>query len=861
MQYAKGRLAEAYTGSSKTTDLGFSYTNRGEVATAYQSSPHSGGYYHPTATYWAQQGLLDTLNPNMTGIPNWTYTPDGEGRINTVSASAGQNPVTATSYNGFSEPTGITFGSGDADAFEYDASTGRMRQYLATIGGSDVSGGLTWNANGTLQNLTIIDPFNSGDSAVPVLQSSACLSCGNNVSGWRLVAAADFDGNGVPDLVYQNQSTGQVNVDYYGGAGGATFIGWACLSCGINLTGWQAVAAADFDGNGTPDLIYRNQTTGQVNVDYYGGAGGATFLGYACLSCGIDTSGWTVVAAADFDGNGVPDLVYQNQSTGQVNVDYYGGSGGATFLGWACLSCGINLSGWQLVAAADFNGDGVPDLVYRYQTTGQVNVDYYGGAGGATLIGWAVLNSGAGTSGWSVGAAADFNGNGVPDLVWQNQSTDQVNVNYYTSGCAYTYDDLARLSAANCGSVWAQTFSYDAFGNIGKSGSQSFGPTYSPTTNRYTAIGLVTPTYDNNGNLTYDGYHHYTWDGEGNLATLDNNGDTYDALNRRVERNNGSGYTEVVYGPAGNKLALMNGQTATKVFAPLSGGATAVYNSSGLQYYRHPDWLGSSRVASTPTRGLYYQGEYAPFGENYAETGTTDRNFTGQNQDMVPDLYDFLYREYHPIQGRWISPDRAGMAVADPTNPQSWDRYTYLLNNPLQYIDPLGLNYCSPGSAITDDQGNFIGYAESKCVTDEQYGDGTGYDGYIYVSPGSSATIDSGSPSGLGTDASSLFNDLMNGISSAVFYPGQNPQQVFNKYAARPLPKPGPPQLQQPPPGPPPEIVPPKGMNDVPWYKSVPTKIIELINSWPTFDVIMAVDPCIMNPRLGCGPYAPLGPA
>ena len=371
-------------------------------------------------------------------------------------------------------------------------------------------------------------------------------------------------------------------------------------------------------------------------------------------------------------------------------------------------------------------------------------------------------------------------------MVWQNQSTNQVNVNYYTLGCGYTYDDLARLSAANCGSVWAQAFSYDAFGNIGKSGSQSFGPTYSPTTNRYTAIGLVTPTYDNNGNLTYDGYHHYTWDGEGNLATLDYNGDTYDALNRRVEQYNGSAYTEIVYGPAGNKLALMSGQTATKVFAPLSGGATAVYNSSGLQYYRHPDWLGSSRVASTPSRGLYYQGEYAPFGENYAETGTTDRNFTGQNQDMVPDLYDFLYREYHPIQGRWISPDRAGMAVADPTNPQSWDRYTYLLNNPLQYIDPLGLNYCSPASAITDDQGNFIGYDESRCVTDEQYGDGTGYDGYIYVSPGSSATIDSDSPSGLGTDASSLFNDLMNGISSAVFYPGQNPQQVFYKNAGPP---------------------------------------------------------------------------
>jgi RHS repeat-associated protein len=162
-----------------------------------------------------------------------------------------------------------------------------------------------------------------------------------------------------------------------------------------------------------------------------------------------------------------------------------------------------------------------------------------------------------------------------------------------------------------------------------------------------------------------------------------------------VEQYNGTAYTEIVYGPAGNKLALMNGQTATKVFAPLSGGATAVYNSSGLQYYRHPDWLGSSRVASTPNRTVYYNGAYAPYGENYAETGTMDRNFTGQNQDLTPGssgvLYDFQYREQHSTEGRWISPDPAGIGAADPTSPQSWNRYAYVLGNPLTNTDSLGL--------------------------------------------------------------------------------------------------------------------------------------------------------------------------
>jgi len=154
-----------------------------------------------------------------------------------------------------------------------------------------------------------------------------------------------------------------------------------------------------------------------------------TFDGWNELNSGAGTAGWKVVAAADFDGNGVPDLVWQNTSTGQVNVNYYGGAGGATFIGWAMLNSGAGTSGWSVVAAADMNGDGVPDLIWQNGSTGQVNVNYYGGPGGATLIGWASLNNG--DSGWRLVAAADFDGNGVADLIWQNASTGQVNVNYY----------------------------------------------------------------------------------------------------------------------------------------------------------------------------------------------------------------------------------------------------------------------------------------------------------------------------------------------------------------------------------------------------------------------------------------------
>ncbi len=144
----------------------------------------------------------------------------------------------------------------------------------------------------------------------------------------------------------------------------------------------------------------------------------------------------------------------------------------------------------------------------------------------------------------------------------------------------------------------------------------------------------------------------------------------------------------------------MNGQAlkstglsdAGPAFIPLPGGETAIYNSSGaLAGYRHADWLGSSRLTTTTSRSVSSSSAYAPFGEQYATYGTTDASFTGQNSDTISTLYDFTFREYSPSQGRWVSPDPAGIAAANPASPQSWNRYAYVMNSPLRNVDPNGL--------------------------------------------------------------------------------------------------------------------------------------------------------------------------
>jgi len=267
--------------------------------------------------------------------------------------------------------------------------------------------------------------------------------------------------------------------------------------------------------------------------------------------------------------------------------------------------------------------------------------------------------------------------------------------------CSYSHDDLTRIASTNCGSPWSQTFTYDAFGNISKSGTQSFQPTYSYLTNHMTLIGGSTPSYDANGNVTNDFLHSYAWDANGRPVTADGVGLTYDALGRMVEQNKSGAYYQIVYAPAGAKLMILQQETLEKAFVPLTGGAAAVYSSSGLAYYRHSDWIGSSRFASTPTRTLYYDGAYAPFGEAYAQMGTTDLSFTGMNQDTVANLYDFPVREYG-IQGRWPSPDPAGLSSVRPRDPQTLNRYAYVRNSPLQIIDRTGL--C--GDDDDDDDGD-----------------------------------------------------------------------------------------------------------------------------------------------------------
>ena len=210
----------------------------------------------------------------------------------------------------------------------------------------------------------------------------------------------------------------------------------------------------------------------------------------------------------------------------------------------------------------------------------------------------------------------------------------------------------------------AQGFSYDVFGNITKSVlNQHTGIPFNPGYNGSSSNNHAnTSSYDSIGNIKV--YSTDAYDAEGRPVTVGSTQIIYDALNRAVELNNGSSHQQILYDAQGAKLAYMNVQTLQKYMLPLANGVQAVFNSSGISYYRHADWLGSSRLGLNTPGGVTYDLAYAPFGETYDETGTPDRSFTGQTTDViqgVPAFYDFLFRQQSSSQGRWLSPDPAGL--------------------------------------------------------------------------------------------------------------------------------------------------------------------------------------------------------
>jgi RHS repeat-associated protein len=252
----------------------------------------------------------------------------------------------------------------------------------------------------------------------------------------------------------------------------------------------------------------------------------------------------------------------------------------------------------------------------------------------------------------------------------------------------YCYDSLDRLiSGQGPNANW--NFGYDDFGNLtSKDGAAQ---TYLPGTHQLGCVGGSCPTsgltqsYDANGNM---------------ISRSDGLALTWDAENMPVFVAGGAATSSTEKYFLGEELwKKIQGGVVTYLLPSMRledglprkyFGTFAERSTDGTLKFYQNDHLGSATLVTDANGNVIRRASYQPFGEDRAtpialfspSTGLRYKfNFKEQEQDGTG-LYDYGARLYNPSTGRWLS--------ADTSSVDGLNRYAYVLNNPLRYVDPTG---------------------------------------------------------------------------------------------------------------------------------------------------------------------------
>ena len=288
----------------------------------------------------------------------------------------------------------------------------------------------------------------------------------------------------------------------------------------------------------------------------------------------------------------------------------------------------------------------------------------------------------------------------------------------------YDYDSVNRLKDAretnsSDEETWRQVFTYDRYGN------RNFDETYTTTLTKtcgslpnFTVCAadrkIENPSISTSTNRIVqdqdgDSVNDYTFDFAGNtIRQATGMTFIYDGENKQVEVKNSSNVTIGQYWYDGDEKRVKKyvpGTGETTVFVYSAAGKLVAEYSTELAdkpevAYTTTDNLGSPRINTGASGNVIARHDYHPFGEEISTGNRTEeigykpddvrKQFTGYERDDETGLDFAQARMYGSLLGRFTTTDPA-LASATKGNPQTWNRYCYVLNNPYLYTDPLGL--------------------------------------------------------------------------------------------------------------------------------------------------------------------------
>jgi CARDB/FG-GAP-like repeat/Bacterial pre-peptidase C-terminal domain len=251
---------------------------------------------------------------------------------------------------------------------------------------------------------------------------------------WKQIGVGDTNGDGQTDIFWLNTLTNELGVWLMNGT---TFVSSNVI--GTPPKDWQVAGFYDFNADGKTDVLWRRISTTTTTDEL----GIWLMDGLSFSATGSFTSvpkDWQIVGAADFNGDRRADLLWSNKSTGGEVAIWL--MNGITRIDSRVLRSIPTI--WEIQGIGDTNNDGRADLFFRNTTTGE-NALWL--INGVTIVSEALLPTVPVT--WRIEplgqtnanrSLADFNNDGKADLLWRNTQTGQTAV--------WLLDGLTRAAQA-----------------------------------------------------------------------------------------------------------------------------------------------------------------------------------------------------------------------------------------------------------------------------------------------------------------------------------------------------------------------------------------------------------------------------